>query len=121
MSSQRPLKSILRMHAWKDALVKQKAEGLTRKLCCLTLSDNRVIALGKEPIRTEDGRIVGWVSSGGYGYSVGQSIVYAYLPMECTKVGTHLEIEFFSEPVGDEGRTRPTPKIEATMIEARYL
>ena len=80
--------------------MKQKADGLTRKLCCLTLSDNRVVALGKEPIREEGGRTVGWVSSGGYGYSVGQSIVYAYLPMECTKVGTHLEIEFFGEQVG---------------------
>ena len=81
------------------SLVKQKADGLTRKLCCLTLSDNRVVALGKEPIREESGRIVGWVSSGGYGYSVGQSIVYAYLPMECTKVGTRLEIECFGEQV----------------------
>jgi 4-methylaminobutanoate oxidase (formaldehyde-forming) len=84
----------------KEALVKQKADGLTRKLCCLTLSDNRVVALGKEPIRTEDGRTVSWVSSGGYGYSVGQSIVFAYLPMECAKVGTRLEIEFFGEQVG---------------------
>ncbi|HEX6034861.1 MAG TPA: glycine cleavage T C-terminal barrel domain-containing protein, partial [Anaerolineales bacterium] len=84
----------------KEALVKQKADGLTRKLCCLTLSDNRIVALGKEPIRAEGRRIVGWVSSGGYGYSVGQSIVYAYLPMECTKVGTQLEIEFFGEQVG---------------------
>ena len=58
-----------------------------------------MVALGKEPIREESGRIVGWVSSGGYGYSVQQSIVYAYLPMECTKVGTHLEIEFFGEQV----------------------
>jgi 4-methylaminobutanoate oxidase (formaldehyde-forming) len=31
---------------------------------------------------------------------VGQSIVYAYLPIECTKVGTQLEIEFFGEQVG---------------------
>jgi 4-methylaminobutanoate oxidase (formaldehyde-forming) len=83
----------------KEALVKQKADGLTRKLCCLTLSDNRVVALGKEPIRDESGRVVSWVNSGGYGYSVGQSIVYAYLPMECTKVGTQLEIEFFGEQV----------------------
>ena len=50
-------------------------------------------------IALDGGRIVGWVSSGGYGYSVGQSIVYAYLPMECTKVGTRLEIEFFGEQV----------------------
>jgi 4-methylaminobutanoate oxidase (formaldehyde-forming) len=59
-----------------------------------------VVALGKEPIRTEVGRTVGWVSSGGYGYSVGQSIVFAYLPMEYAKVGTRLEIEFFGEQVG---------------------
>jgi 4-methylaminobutanoate oxidase (formaldehyde-forming) len=59
-----------------------------------------VVALGKEPIREEGGRIVGWVASGGYGYSVGLSIVYAYLPMECAKVGTQLEIEFFGEQVG---------------------
>jgi 4-methylaminobutanoate oxidase (formaldehyde-forming) len=84
----------------KEALVKQKADGLTRKLCCLILSDNRVVALGKEPIREERGKIVGWVSSGGYGYSVGQSIVYAYLPMEYAKEGTHVEIEFFGEQVG---------------------
>jgi len=89
----------------KEALVKQKANGLTRRLCCLTLSDNRVVALGKEPIRAEGGgsegrKIVGWVSSGGYGYSVGESIVYAYLPMEYTKEGTRLEIEFFGQQVG---------------------
>ena len=84
----------------REALLKQKGEGLKRKLCCLTLSDNRVVALGKEPLRTQDGRIVGWVSSGGYGYSVGQSIVYAYLPIECAKEGTQLEIEFFGEQVG---------------------
>jgi dimethylglycine oxidase len=74
------------------------SDGLTRKLCCLTRSEDRVVALGKEPIREENGRrIVGWISSGGYGYSVGQSIVYVYLPMECAKVGTDLEIEFFCE------------------------
>ena len=80
-------------------MIKQKAEGLTRKLCCLTLADSRIVALGKEPIRTKDGQIVGWVASGGYGYSVAQSIIYAYLPMDCAREGTPLEIEFFGEQV----------------------
>jgi 4-methylaminobutanoate oxidase (formaldehyde-forming) len=83
----------------RDALVQQKADGLTRKLCCLALSDSRVVALGKEPIKEESGKIVGWVASGGYGYSVGQSIVYAYLPVECAKESTSLKIEFFGEQV----------------------
>jgi glycine cleavage system T protein len=83
----------------KDALLKQKEAGLTRKLCCLTLSDSQMIALGKEPIRTKDGKIIGWVAAGGYGYSVGKSIIYAYLPIEYSNVGTEYEVEFFSEQV----------------------
>jgi len=66
----------------------------------MTLSDSRVIALGKEPIRSGDGKIIGWVASGGYGYSVGKSIIYAYLPIEYAKPGTELEVEFFGEQVG---------------------
>jgi glycine cleavage system T protein len=84
----------------KEALVKQKEAGVARKLCCMTLSDNRTIALGKEPIRSKDGRIIGWVAAGGYGYSVEKSIIYAYLPMEFTLPGTELEVEFLGEQVG---------------------
>jgi 4-methylaminobutanoate oxidase (formaldehyde-forming) len=83
----------------REALVKQKEAGLKRKLCCLTLADNRVVALGKEPIRTEAGRTVGWVASGGYGYSVRESIIFAYLPAEYAKAGTKLEVECFGEQV----------------------
>ncbi len=85
----------------KEALVKQKGEGIKQKLCTLVLSDDRTIALGKEPIRA-DGRIIGWVASGGFGYSVNKSLAYAYLPMEHAKVGTKLEIECFGEQVGAE-------------------
>jgi len=84
----------------KEALLEQKKVGLTRKLCCLTLADSRTIALGKEPIRTQDGLIISWVAAGGYGYSVGKSIIYAYLPIEFAKLGTELEVEFFGEQVG---------------------
>ena len=84
----------------KEALLKQKEAGLTRKLCCLTLSDSRMITLGKEPIRTKDGKIIGWVAAGGYGYSVGKGIIYAYLPIEYANIGTEYEVEFFSEQVG---------------------
>jgi heterotetrameric sarcosine oxidase gamma subunit len=83
----------------KEALLKQKQEGLRRKLCCMTLSDSRTIALGKEPIRSMDGKIIGWVAAGGYGYSVEKSIIYAYLPIEYAKVGTKLEVEFLGEQV----------------------
>jgi 4-methylaminobutanoate oxidase (formaldehyde-forming) len=84
----------------REALLEKKAAGLKRKLCCLTLADSRAVALGKEPIRTKDGKIISWVAAGGYGYSVGKSIVYAYLPIEFAKPGKELDVEFFGEQVG---------------------
>lgn len=85
----------------RGALLEQKNEGIRQKLCCMTLVDNRVIALGNEPIRTGDGRkIIGWIASGGYGYSVGKSITYGYLPVEYAQVGMELEVEIFGERVG---------------------
>ena len=49
--------------------------------------------LGSEPVRA--GReVVGRVTSGGIGYSIEQSIAFAYLPAECGP-GTEVEIDLF--------------------------
>ena len=56
-------------------------------LRCLTLADPRAVALGSEPVRVGD-RLVGRVTSGGYGYTVERSIAYAYLPADDAAVGT---------------------------------
>jgi glycine cleavage system aminomethyltransferase T len=85
----------------KDALVKAKAKGLTQKLVCMSVADDRTIALGKEPIRAGE-KIIGWVAAGGFGYSVKKSLVYAYVPMEYSKAGTKLTIEFFGERMAVE-------------------
>jgi 4-methylaminobutanoate oxidase (formaldehyde-forming) len=84
----------------RQALVRQKEVGLKRKLCCITLDDPAVTAIGKEPLRAlgEDDPL-GWVTSGGYGYSVGKSIAYAYLPADKAKVGTALDIEILGERI----------------------
>jgi hypothetical protein len=54
----------------REALVRQKAEGLAEKLVCLTLADPASVVIGGEPILGESGTI-GRVTSGGYGYTVG--------------------------------------------------
>jgi 4-methylaminobutanoate oxidase (formaldehyde-forming) len=85
----------------REALLKQKETGLTRRLCCLSLDDSRTIVLGKEPIRLPGtDQIIGWVASGGFGYSVEKSLAFAYLPVDYAKPGIDLEIEWFSENVG---------------------
>jgi 4-methylaminobutanoate oxidase (formaldehyde-forming) len=80
----------------REALVAAKARGASRKLCCLTLADPLSVALGNEPVRAGD-RVVGRVTSGGYGYTVGRSIAYAYLAIGHAAPGTAVEVDIFGE------------------------
>jgi heterotetrameric sarcosine oxidase gamma subunit len=82
----------------RQALQRQKAAGLNRKLCCVTLAEPAAVAIGNEPVRGA-GRVLGWVTSGGYGYSVQQSIAYAYLPIEHSAPGTALDVEILGERI----------------------
>ena len=76
-----------------------------RRLRCLTLADPRAVALGSEPVRVGDA-LVGRVTSGGFGYTVGRSIAYAYLPAEHGE-GTEVAVEIFGEWVGGAVAAEP--------------
>jgi 4-methylaminobutanoate oxidase (formaldehyde-forming) len=78
----------------REALVAARERGPRQLLRCLTLEDPRSIALGNEPVRAA-GEIRGRVTTGGYGYTVGRSIAYAYLPPEWAEEGTEVEVEIF--------------------------
>ncbi len=78
----------------RAALESIKAQGVTRKLCCLTLDDPRAVALGGEPLLDGE-RVLGRVTSGGYGYTVRQSIAYGYLPVQYATPGTQIEVPLF--------------------------
>ena len=77
------------------------------RLVCLTLADPRSIALGSEPVRTDAGEIVGRVTSGGFGYAVGASIAYAYVPAELAEPGRRMSVDIFGEWVDAEIRPEP--------------
>jgi glycine cleavage system aminomethyltransferase T len=79
----------------RDACLALKEKPLKKKLCCLTFN-NGGMALGYEAIFAE-GQCIGHVTSANYGYSVGQFIMYGYLPSAYTQPGTELEIEYFGE------------------------
>lgn len=83
----------------RAALEAIKARGITRKLCCLVLDDPSAIAPGGEPLLDGE-RVLGHVTSGGYGYTVRQSIVYGYLPLEYADVGTRVEVLLFDTRYG---------------------
>jgi glycine cleavage system aminomethyltransferase T/glycine/D-amino acid oxidase-like deaminating enzyme len=90
----------------RDALVAHAAAEPERKLACLVLDDPRSVALGSEPVRV-DGRIAGRITSGGYGYTVGRSIAYAYLPAAAASPGQPVEVEIFGEWVAGEVAAEP--------------
>ena len=58
----------------------------------------QIVALGDEPIAA-DGAVLGRVTSGGYGYTGGQSIAYGYVPVASVTPGTKLAVEIFGEGV----------------------
>ena len=62
----------------REALRRIKEEGLRRKLCCFTLKKPDTMLYGNETVTCGDA-IVGRVTSGGYGYTVGKCIAYAYV------------------------------------------
>ena len=76
-----------------------------RRLRCVVLEDPRSVALGNEPVRIAD-RVCGRVTSGGYGYAVGRSIAYAYLPAE-VEVGAEVEVDIFGRWVAGEVAREP--------------
>jgi 4-methylaminobutanoate oxidase (formaldehyde-forming) len=89
----------------RDALVRAREAGPRKRLRCLVLDDPRSVCLGNEPVRV-DGRIVGRVTSGGFGYAVERSIAFAYLPPDAP-IGTRGEIDVFGEWVGFEAVRDP--------------
>jgi dimethylglycine oxidase len=80
----------------RAALERVKAQGITRRLCCMTFDDPKVAVLGKEPILAGD-RVLGHVTSANYGYTVRQSIAYGYLPREYCQEGTKVAVYHFGD------------------------
>ena len=64
--------------AGRDALERQAAAPLPRLFAGFTVHDPTVTLLGRETIY-RDGERVGWLTSGGYGYTIGRPIGYGYV------------------------------------------
>jgi glycine cleavage system T protein len=92
----------------KQALVKQKQEGVKRKLCTLVLDGEDFAQIYGGEAVYHDGKVLSRVRSGGYGYMLKKNILYAYLPVELAKAGTRVEFDLI------EGR-RPG-EVTATVL-----
>jgi sarcosine dehydrogenase len=62
----------------RDACEKAEASPLPKKLACFTTDDSSIVLLGRETI-LRNGKQVGYLTSGGYGYTLGKPIGYGYV------------------------------------------
>jgi len=83
----------------REALAKIKAQGLTQKLCTLTIGGEDYLTIyGGEAVLSGD-KVVGRLRSAGYGFTVKKNIAYAYLPLSLCAPGTVLHVEIFGQRV----------------------
>jgi len=62
----------------REALEQQKANGLAKRLAFFAVDDPEVVLLGRETIY-RNGERVGWLTSGGFGHTVGQCVGIGYV------------------------------------------
>jgi 4-methylaminobutanoate oxidase (formaldehyde-forming) len=100
----------------RGALMRQKSEGVRQRLCCLVLDDPQCAAIGNEPVFSDD-RVVSRVTSGGYGFTVGESIAYTYLPIDLAAVGTSLAVVVDGEHIPATVQREPRYDASNTRIK----
>jgi dimethylglycine dehydrogenase len=80
----------------RAAALKEKQDGPKRQRVFMVVDALDADVMGDEPIWV-DGKVAGWVTSGGFGHFVNQSLAQGYLPTELVKPGVQLEIEILGE------------------------
>ena len=106
----------------RDALLKQREGGLTRRLVQFALDDPEPLLYHNEPIY-RDGEIVGYLTSGNYGHALGRAVGLGYVAQpagvgkEFIESGRY-EIEVACERVPAQASLRPLydPKSERVRI-----
>ena len=74
----------------------ERKSGGERRLVLFEVDARDGDAFGDEPI-WQDGKVVGWVTSGGYGHTVGKSLALGYVPKELVDAIGGFEIEIIGE------------------------
>jgi dimethylglycine dehydrogenase len=80
----------------KAAALQEKTQGPKKTRIFMVVDALDCDVMGDEPIWV-DGKVVGWVTSGGYGHFVDQSLAQGYIPTELFKPEMKLEIEILGE------------------------
>jgi aminomethyltransferase len=75
----------------KQALLKQKEQGLARKLVGFEMVDKGIARHGYDVVK--DGKKIGYISSGSYAPFLKKNIGLAYLPIDMNEIGTEFNVD----------------------------
>ncbi|TIS69736.1 MAG: aminomethyl transferase family protein, partial [Mesorhizobium sp.] len=105
----------------RDAVLRKKEAGLSRRLVQFRLKDPQPLLFHNEAI-LRDGMIVGPITSGNYGHHLGGAIGLGYVPCEgeseADVLGSSYEVEIAGERFAAEASLRPMydPKAERVRM-----
>ncbi|WP_411958558.1 GcvT family protein [Paracoccus homiensis] len=105
----------------RDAVMRKREAGLDTRLVQFKLTDPEPLLYHAEPI-LRDGRIVGFLSSGGYGHHLGAAMGMGYVPCKGESVqdllASDYEIEIAGQRVRAEASLKPfyDPKSERVKV-----
>ena len=81
----------------REALEKQKAAGITRKLCGFEMQGR---GIGRDGYEIQiDGSVSGWVTSGGPSPTLNKNVGLCYLPMHKSALGQKIHVMVRNQPV----------------------
>jgi dimethylglycine dehydrogenase len=80
----------------RDGALREKEAGGKLALVCFTVETRDVDVIGDEPI-WHDGKVIGWVTSGGFAHWAGKSVAMGYVPREIAAAETGFEIEIIGK------------------------
>jgi 4-methylaminobutanoate oxidase (formaldehyde-forming) len=83
----------------RDAVLRKKDEGLARRMVQFRLTDPEPLLYHNEPI-LRDGTVVGYVSSGAYGHTLGGAMGMGYVPCKGETVANILASSYQIEVAG---------------------
>lgn len=83
----------------RDAVLKKKEDGLSRRLVQFKLKDSEPMLYHNEAV-VRDGKIISWLTSGNYGHHLGASIGIGYVPSAGEAAAEMLESKFEIEVAG---------------------
>ena len=101
----------------KAGALAERQTGGTMRLCSFVIKAKDADVIGDEPI-SYNGRVVGWVTSGGYAHAAGQSMAQGYVPKEIANEDTGWSVELLGESLAAKQQKFPLFDANASRMRS---